>query len=497
MNDNMEAMSNTISIVGDLNYTSGILGQNITGTYIGDNLVTSPDVSQFRNGIRPDIGSYNRVQCNTTEVVGRGIYLRGSLTPTFLFNNEMSDNEVTGLFLDGLLNNIGTAAFGWDNTWTNVPLSANHTFNNTQAGPYNIFFSAGGTFQPSINGEQFQLRAFVSMPSSNGLPSEYDCPTENGSGMIGTIDEQKILVLDALNDTVTQAIYDEEGKWMRQLGLYTVLLENDSVRESDIVIEAFYDSCFSSNVGKLMRANNAFRGMKVVGESWVPTISEEIAEEYLDTLDNITTSIVPEGALRDVLKVALEKYLDPTEIVDSMSYKMTGLLQELFPDSTFEVTEVKNPYYSDMQSTMLQDIAAECPYEYGPAVYMARVMLSQNDSIPNLYYNDCEAVADTGSGKWDGNDYNEPDVVNNTDDAIQILVYPNPTQNELYVQLSGIENAVSRIEMWTALGQKVKQTAINTGMNKIDVSSMSVGIYHYIIYVNGERMETGKQIIIK
>jgi hypothetical protein len=350
-----------------------------------------------------------------------------------------------------------------------------------------------------------RMRAFQQTEKRNirssGIPSQYDCPSENGTGMVGPVNEQKILVLDALNDTVIQPIYDEEGKWMRKLGLYTVLLENDSVRESDSVIEAFYDSCFTANVGKLIRANDAFRGMKVVGETWVPTISTELAEEYLDTLDNLTTSIVPEDALRDVLIIALEKYLDTTVVVDSMSYRITGLLEELFPDSTFEVTEIKNPFYTGSQSTTLQSIAAECPYEYGTAVFMARVMLSQNDSIPNLYYNECEAVADTGSGKWDGNDYNEPEAENLQDiviESAEFVLFPNPNDGNMYLQYKNL-NTTARFELYDVTGRKIcvyKLTETNGQLN-INQNSLNQGIYFYRITNDSHKFKSGKVVISK
>jgi hypothetical protein len=171
------------------------------------------------------------------------------------------------------------------------------------------------------------------------------------------------------------------------------------------------------------------------------------------------------------------------------------------PDSTFEVAEVKNPYYTGTQSTTLQNIATECPYAFGPAVFMARVMLSQNDSIPNLYYNDCEAVADTGSGKWDGNNYNEPAVEqqqNLTDNIAEFVLYPNPNDGNMYLEYRNLYET-ARFELYDITGRKVSSYNLGGKAGKLNISEskLSNGIYVYRITSDTHKFKFGKVIISK
>jgi hypothetical protein len=284
---------------------------------------------------------------------------------------------------------------------------------------------------------------------------------------------------------------------MARSGLYIKTLSDTTLRNSDSDITDFHDSCATANIGKLMRANNALAGWYFVSEmGWYPTMDEEAVEEYLDTLDVMTTGIVPEDALRDVLKIGLEKYLDESTVIDSMSYKITDLMQELFPDSTFDIVEVKNPFYTSGQLSALVTIAEECPYEYGPAVFMARAMLSKNDTVPYPYYHTCEASPEPAALKWDGQ--NEPGVTGNTvEEELNIKVYPNPTENELFVEIRGDEVGTASFELWNVIGQKSKVLSLNLGSNKLNLDELGAGIYQYEVYINGERKQSGKQIIVR
>jgi|GEM_PF-5811568 len=100
-------------------------------------------------------------------------------------------------------------------------------------------------------------------------------------------------------------------------------------------------------------------------------------------------------------------------------------------------------------------------------------------------------------GKWDGN--NEPGVTNNTNDenGLQLNVYPNPTKQELFVSIRGIEEGEILFIMWNTIGQNVKQFTLKPGVNTINTSELSEGIYHYSIFVKGYRQLSGKQVIIK
>jgi len=289
----------------------------------------------------------------------------------------------------------------------------------------------------------------------------------------------------ALTDTTTQPNYNDELKWMNQLEIYIVLHEDDSLRNSDTLLTAFYDSCFTSNMGKLMRMNDAF-------DDADKSFGDGDGEDYLDTLNAITTSIIPEDALRDVLKIMLDRQLNTALLTDSNSYRISAVLYAIFPDSTFESEEFKDYRFGSGETSTLESIAAECPYEYGPAVFMARALLSEGDTIPYPYRNECEIPYSTG--KWEGEN---PSQQEGDEAQAEIKVYPNPASNSLTVEVPLQEGDKSYIEFWNTTGIRTKLYKINSVSSRLNLSEFAPGVYFYTVYINQQLKKSGKQIIIR
>ena len=125
----------------------------------------------------------------------------------------------------------------------------------SDAGDYDIFYySSALGFEPlSNNGSPLSYR-YNTHWADDPFDASITCPPGVGTQVMSTA-EQKLMVLAALADTVTQPSYDDELKWARQAGLYMALTVDDSLLDSDAIITAFYDSCFSENIGQLVRAN--------------------------------------------------------------------------------------------------------------------------------------------------------------------------------------------------------------------------------------------------
>jgi hypothetical protein len=58
----------------------------------------------------------------------------------------------------------------------------------------------------------------------------------------------------------------------------------------------------------------------------------------------------------------------------------------------------------------------------------------------------------------------------------QLLVYPNPSSNFLYVNLSGVRS-VNEIEIFNLTGSVLSKTSVNDTVMKIDISNLSEGVY--------------------
>jgi hypothetical protein len=78
-----------------------------------------------------------------------------------------------------------------------------------------------------------------------------------------------------------------------------------------------------------------------------------------------------------------------------------------------------------------------------------------------------------------------------------ISLYPNPTQDELYVDLDFTETTAVRMLIYNAVGQKVSEFSIESNSTPLDVSSLKPGIYFYHISSEGDAslMKAGKLIV--
>lgn len=466
----------------------GILAEHSNYSFIYDNYVSSGNTDQLKSGIEVSTGPMNWISCNTTENIGIGLHLMGALQPSFVLKNEMNTN-FRGLQLNqqGTLGNIGLDAstdVAWDNTWVGAFDDANTRAELTNAHSYTIFYrvnESGAPFEPTVNTSTLTSEEFLTNTAGNNL-SSISCASENGTQQIVGNDDLKSMVITVLNDTA----HSEETSWINKMGIYLALLEDDTLLNSDTVITAYYDSCFIANLGKLIRVNNAFQDADKNFENGK-------GEDYLDTLQNMSTNILPEGTLKDILSITLEKYLDNSTLVDSTAYQLNQLLLQLFPDSNFTSSATKDFSYTNSQIEELETIAQYCPFVYGPGVYMARAMLSQSDTIPYQYRNECEVL---GTGKWDGNDGSSEGTITQESQK-EIKVYPNPAKNSLIIELLLGEGELAKLELWSITGAIAQQNILWSGKSDINVANLNSGVYFYSIIINDEQKQTGKQIILK
>ena len=74
--------------------------------------------------------------------------------------------------------------------------------------------------------------------------------------------------------------------------------------------------------------------------------------------------------------------------------------------------------------------------------------------------------------------------------ANDIMIYPNPSKDEINIQLQS-SDSVESVEVYSLLGKKMNLSNLHN--NKLDISHLSKGIY--IIKVKGSRKSYTKKII--
>jgi hypothetical protein len=82
----------------------------------------------------------------------------------------------------------------------------------------------------------------------------------------------------------------------------------------------------------------------------------------------------------------------------------------------------------------------------------------------------------------------------------QIKVFPNPTQHEVFVDLSAFAGKTAQVQILNTVGQLVHETQIdevNTDRTRFDVSDLPSDMYLIRVQVDSEGMFTEKFVIRK
>ena len=190
-----------------------------------------------------------------------------------------------------------------------------------------------------------------------------------------------------------------------------------------------------------------------------------------------------------MLVIAYDHAADTNTVTDSSLNVINGLLETVFPDSSFTVSDQRPALYTSIQRSTLETIADACPYEYGPGVYMARAMLSQADSALYTPINACEIGPQPVSQRLANPETEE--VVEDSETESSFNLYPNPNTGEFNIVLSMNETDNAEMSVFHISGQTVDTRQLNIGQNQLELNVVD-GLYLYVITVNGQPKWTGK-----
>ena len=126
---------------------------------------------------------------------------------------------------------------------------------------------------------------------------------------------------------------------------------------------------------------------------------------------------------------------------------------------------------------------AKCPTYYGGVVYQARAVLY--DLVKKQYSNSCETIAPPKSNKK---------LAQTVGENTELLVYPNPASNELFIIATGFSNVI--IKLYNTLGELVFEKVVSSNQS-ISLLNLPNGIYTYKLYNNSNEVKAEKLIIIK
>lgn len=160
------------------------------------------------------------------------------------------------------------------------------------------------------------------------------------------------------------------------------------------------------------------------------------------------------------------------------------LLNEIeiaFLQSEQNINVIRNHYQT------LLPIAHQCPFAGGTAVYLMRTFVSMfNDS---LEYNDDVACLLNGI-------YRQGQETTSLDEAQEIIVVPNPADDNVTIKLDPSMNGICYIEFNDAFGKLIFSQKLDCKLKSkdIDTSKMSNGIYY--LKVKTDSLSIKKKVAI-
>lgn len=139
--------------------------------------------------------------------------------------------------------------------------------------------------------------------------------------------------------------------------------------------------------------------------------------------------------------------------------------------------------FSIGEKSDIDEIAFQCPLTGGPAVYLARSMREQYDT---LYYYDDE-VCSSQSKK-----------IANPSDIEFFLLYPNPSNDLVNVVLPGVQSQLKEVWISDMQGKTcMHYPSVKGKIVTISVSSLSGSVYTCNVKTQNGTIMTKKLVILK
>lgn len=434
------------------NRTPNILANDIHGTF-----------QDWRSiGLRMENSFASQVGCNFTEQTGIAHWYQLGNDPAKIFYNEMDDYHTAIAVTAGAIGiqyKFGNVPYTMRNKWeknaTNDELFAeggtdavgNRFYLATSTGPYeeNITdFSSISTGGPAIEYYAFpQIGGDYNDDAIAGRIGTYSytCPPEDA-----TVIKPNGWNLGAfLKKAGAVSEFTEENDWHRSRQAYGFLRDNPGYLDSSAVIEDWYDSTHLTNT------------------RYFHEVYEKLAEKDFSGAITVNNSITPSGSMetayQDFLGILISEYYQADTLP---GYTLTFIAR-----------------------AMIEDMADNCPVEYGDLVFMARRFLLDVAGDANEIISDCEEnyYMPTGAAKW---------AQSQNEEKVTVSVYPNPAKDALYITSAGD----AMYQLVDITGRVIMAGRIYEGTFDLPLAGILPGVYNFVIVNHDSVLQTTRIVIM-
>lgn len=78
---------------------------------------------------------------------------------------------------------------------------------------------------------------------------------------------------------------------------------------------------------------------------------------------------------------------------------------------------------------------------------------------------------------------------------MEVVAYPNPLEDVVTLQITGLEEPFAKVEISNALGQMVYQSnQLVNGVNTVDLTKMGSGLYYVKVTYRDSKTKTAKLV---
>ena len=419
-------------------------------TIYGNSIDGPAQAANYSYGISMSMSGNSHIECNTVEKCQHGLNFDGSM-PSEVYRNFMRKNIYGVTFTNGgIIGPQGNTSYPSDNTWKQ---NTNDGWSFYSYGDLSTFHVRTTLPIPGNVSTYIPNFGFYNV-SPQGSPTYYSapvCSTDAG----GPIQMCRISLpgitlplgfkKQVAKNQIPYNMYPQSESWQAKKDVYS-MLKSDTLFTylTDTVLTQFVDSMMVSPLEAQKSAvaffsNDSLNVAQLLNNA---SATNTLTEQSLKTLNNI--------AFR----------ADTVALV-----------------------------YTTSEISWLQFMAAQCPYEYGPAVYMARAMLAPVDTT--VYANMCENLMDSVNSRSmiDGS-------MNETENEVFLSVSPNPAADQIS---AGIYSQNEEMWNWKIIsldGRSVFSSGKMTTniYETIDVSNLSNGVY--LFSANKENNSLTKRLVI-
>ncbi|WKZ74208.1 MAG: PKD domain-containing protein [Vicingaceae bacterium] len=405
--------------------TYGVLLRGCFNARVNANTVSSqnPSTNPRQHGYAFEMSEATLATCNEADKTGTGMRCAGAMPSTNLWGNTFKNNH-TGFRLagNGLIGpqfrNTPGNEWASDNKWI-----GNHTDRSNASGSNELLspfyvrqVSGGGIFNPNFNST-----FFLSLLPANG--PQFKCAIINNPEVSANPAKKKLL--QEIAQAQLNLPQPDTAIWHSQLAAYLTIRENQQLL-ADTVLSNFYDSMQVSNPRQLQLIDSQMFD------------SANCNNTLLAACNAINPANIQEQWLKDI----------------AIMYISSRLLGDTF---------------TTQQIQQLQYIASLCPYTDGMAVYQARFLLAEFDSL--AYENNCELDIN-GNGQRLAPEEDENTVA--FTESVSIKIYPNPSNGIIHIEST---TDITSIEIFNAIGGIVLGKTSDKRQIDIDAKNLPLGLY--------------------